>query len=520
MKRTPGAFTAIAMKIFGTYWFFTSDLLQTGGRTLPPGKIKQYRHDALPAETLPEASAADRQFEVFAILWAVATLFHMAHSGVFDSQLNYALLSVAALYVVFRPSLPGFVLLILLQLFDAVYRMPLTTNHWIFTAFVNLTILHTILYLVVRRRSFTLNRGDVLLTFAPIVRAEVIILYFFTFFHKLNAGFFSSGSSCAADLLKAQHIDALIPLNDTTFAFSPYFTIIIEFMIPVLLCFKQTKHVGILTGLFFHCVLSYSSYNAFYDFSSMLFAVYFLFAGPGFADTIVETLRRLRTAAMAMVSPGRYSIERLLLSIFCVVAALAMVYWLNKKLDTFKSFHLYFFWAVYSALFVYCFMVFWVATKRKHDDSLSFVPRHWSFYVLPCIVFLNGAAPYLGLKTENSFAMFSNLRTEGGITNHYIIPVTFQVFPYQKDVVQIVSSSDPYLQSLAVKDKQLVLFEFSNYVHQVKPVKVEYLLNGKRNTFPFQEGSPGVAIHKNPYILSKLMKFRPFSRHEPQPCAH
>ena len=69
--------------------------------------------------------------------------------------------------------------------------------------------------------------------------------------------------------------------------------------------------------------------------------------------------------------------------------------------------------------------------------------------VVPLLVFLNGAAPHLGLQTTATWAMFSNLRTEGGRSNHFLIPATAQIFGYQRDVVQIVRSSDEYLQSAA-----------------------------------------------------------------------
>lgn len=469
-------------------------------------------------ESVSTSAFTNRQFEMFAALWAIATMFHMAHSGIFDSRLNYALLTLAALHVVFRPSLTGFILLISLQLFDAVYRMPLTTNHWIFTAFVNLTILHTIVYLVVRNRSFDLRGDDLLKTFAPVIRIEVIILYFFTFFHKLNAGFFSPGTSCATDLLKAQHIDTIIPMNDSLIAFNAHFTIAIELLIPVFLCFRQTRHAGILAGLFFHTVLSYSAYNAFYDFSSMMFALYFLFAGNGFGHSIIQTFDGLRLAVMRVLKPRHYTLGKLLFAACCLLAALAVVYWLTSTLTGFKSFHLYFFWTIYSSLFVYCFVMFMLSGSQVKYHAPAFTLPHRSFLILPCIVFLNGASPYLGLKTENSFAMFSNLRTEGGVSNHYVVPAGLQVFSYQEDAVEIISSSDPYLQQLADQQKLLVLFEFSNYVYNRNPMEVTYLLNGERKIF--RRGMVETALPRNPYLLAKLMKFRTFSKHEPQPCSH
>jgi hypothetical protein len=84
--------------------------------------------------------------------------------------------------------------------------------------------------------------------------------------------------------------------------------------------------------------------------------------------------------------------------------------------------------------------------------------------------------------------------------------------------VEIISSPDPYLQQLADQQKLLVLFEFSNYVHNRKPMEVEYLLNGERKVF--RRGMAETALSRNPYLLAKLMKFRTFNKYEPQPCSH
>jgi hypothetical protein len=116
--------------------------------------------------------------------------------------------------------------------------------------------------------------------------------------------------------------------------------------------------------------------------------------------------------------------------------------------------------------------------------------------------------------------MFSNLRTEGGVSNHFIIPANVQPFDYQKQVVKIVSSTDPGLQKLALENKALVLFEFKNYVHAYKPARIEYLLDGKQQTYARDDKSTHRMLKPNPYILSKVMKFRPFEIAGPQTCSH
>jgi hypothetical protein len=499
------------VKLPGTNHYFVIARLRTK-KIILPRTVK-------PGVDSPELkSPQELQFKIFSGLWAIAALFHMAHSSVFDKQLNFALLTLAAFYVILKPGMTVFLVFIILQLFDAFFRMPYTTNHWLFTAFVNCTILYAVCYQIIRQRSFKIDEGVLFKTFAPVVRIEIIVLYFFAVFHKLNSGFFSPGSSCATDLLRAQGIATLIPSRSQLFAANAYFTIFIESLIPLLLCFRHTRNVAILAGILFHCVLSYSSYNAFYDFSSMVFACYFLFADTAFSFSLYRLFGNLKIRFLNFID--RFSMKRLFFVITCFLLGIILLYGINKKLDSFSAIHLYFFWTLYSIVFTYCFIRFWIKEKTEAVQDRTFYLPHWSFIFLPVFVFLNGTSPYLGLKTENSYAMFSNLRTEGGVTNHFIIPAGIQVFDYQKEVVQIVSSSDHGLQKLAAEDKAMVLFEFKNYVHVRKPQQVEYLLNGCKRIYRRADKTTHELLPPNSYILTKVMRFRAFRISEPQPCAH
>jgi len=52
------------------------------------------------------------------------------------------------------------------------------------------------------------------------------------------------------------------------------------------------------------------------------------------------------------------------------------------------------------------------------------------------------AAPYLGLKTESPIAMFSNLHTEGGISNHLLFSQPPYLFDYQSKVVKVLDTNN------------------------------------------------------------------------------
>jgi hypothetical protein len=350
------------------------------------------------------------------------------------------------------------------------------------------------------------------------VRIEVIILYFFAVFHKLNGGFFTAATSCATDLLVAQQMGEVIPMTASVFTINAYATLAIEFSIPLLLCIRKTRNAGVLIGLFFHCVVSYSTYNACYDFSSMVFAVYFLFISPDFSVSVKKTLFALTSYKRSFF---RAFFIRRFLSIAAITSlAILLIYVLNQRMDSFQSVHLYFFWTIYSIIFAALFVRFILASNNQEPPALNFRLMHASLLVMPLVVFVNGTLPYLGLKTENSYAMFSNLRTEGGKTNHLIIPASAQLFDFQKDVVQVISSSDPGLQDLARENRAMVLFEFRNYVNDRKPEYVEYLLNGKTQIFQKSDIASYRTLGENPFVLKKLMRFRPFNIEEPQPCAH
>jgi len=476
-----------------------------------------------PDVTKPDSpKSAYLQFKIFSFLWAVAILFHMAHSGIYDTKLIYALLSLSAIFVMFRPgNFIGFMVLVSLQLYDFVDLMPRVVNHAIIAGFVNFTIVQALLYLIIKHRSFRINKGEWLQIFAPAIRMEVIIVYFYAVFHKLNSSFLSPDVSCATILLKAQRLPSIIPLTPDLIAFNGYFTLIVEAAIPILLSFKKTRHWGILLGVVFHSILSYSSFNGFFDFSSMIFALYFLFASPQLSIYITDILEKTKTRGSFASIKSSFSFTKLALIIGVTLVGLSGIHILNKKLSNFDEFHRYFFWAAYSCLYLLFLVGFLFTKKHESKETKLFSLPNWSFWIFPIIVFLNGLSPYIGLKTDNSYSMFSNLRTEGGISNHYIVPVKAQIFNFQKDLVEIVSSSDKNLQKEADSNNLLVFFNFKDYIAMKRPERVEYIRKGVSKTFILNNPSTHEdLLQRNNVLLRKIFNFRAINKYEPQPCNH
>lgn len=462
----------------------------------------------------------NRRYNVFIIIWAVASLFHMARSQIFTDGLDHSLLTIAIVLLLVRPSSTLRLLFFLaMQLCVTIRYMPNVSNHEIFYAFANLTILQTVLYNTVKRRTFQLNKADLFRTFAPVIRLELIIFYFYVVFHKFNTDFFNPEVSCATDFYNEQNSYSILPTSNTIFLANAYFTIIIEALIPLLLCFKRTRKSGIFIGLIFHSVIAYNPINRFFDISAAIFAAYVLFMNIDFSSTWYTYRQKLRLY-ISGIKGKSFSTMKMILACAILVCFTFYVFLSTKMV---QDYFRYIFWTFFSFTFIYIYLksINFRITDRENTIEKTFALAHPSFFLIPTLVFLNGLCPYVGLKTDYSFSMFSNLRTEGGMTNHFFVPVSAQIFDYQKDLVEVISSTDPHIQELADEKRLSVFFSFNTLVHYLNPKKVEYIRNGKRFTYErFNPEDQGDLSKDNPYFLKKILNFRSIRKYNPQPCSH
>ena len=135
---------------------------------------------------------------VFAVLWAVATLFHVwgpsgAAFGLFSDSSTLGLLqaaaSVVAVAVLVRPrSIPLLAALAALGPVILWFEAPITGSHWVLASLVDLALL---LALIGAR-----GRDRLESIFVPLARWVLIGFYFFAAFAKLNHAFFTPSASC------------------------------------------------------------------------------------------------------------------------------------------------------------------------------------------------------------------------------------------------------------------------------------------------------------------------------------
>jgi hypothetical protein len=150
------------------------------------------------------------------------------------------------------------------------------------------------------------------------------------------------------------------------------------------------------------------------------------------------------------------------------------------------------------------------------------------------VVVINFMSPYIGFKTQTSVVMYSNMRTEGGVNNHFFMPV-IPLFRFQDDLVEVISSNRRSIDELRKHsplfepdgkkyEVNVNYFELRGGVSQIAAddLMITYRRNGEKRTF--RRGAPDNVdrdLDTRPSLLmSKLLCFRPLFKGDKAYCLH
>jgi hypothetical protein len=474
---------------------------------------------------VPARGSSLPAFTVFSWLWAAGMVSHLSSYGEPVRPTTVAVFLLAVL-VLFRPSsTASFVALLLAHLAYVFEKMPHIPNHSLLAACIDLTILSAVAVQAGRlfgRASGAIDRGDVYRSFAPVVRIELLVLYFFVVFHKFNDGFFDKDSSCGAFMyLRLAREYPLLPTADWMQWSAIFLTILIEAAIPILLVVRGWRLAGLLLAFAFHFSLAMDPGDVVFNFSAILVAIFFLFLPDDFPEALGRTLSPLRSRLHAM-SLHRVRYLALKTAGYIFVAALLALLIFRDAINTGLTFEASrVVWVAYAAFIVALFATT-LGRSRVHFQSASELLRAPvpALLIFPVLMAANGLLPYFGTKTETAFAMYSNLRTEGGYSNHWVMPASLQVWGYQRDLVTIRRISVPRIQRLANRGYQWPYFEFKWLVRDYPDASLTYEHNGVVKRLKRIKDDPELAAPDS-YLQRKFMKFRPVPRDvERTPCIH
>jgi hypothetical protein len=446
-----------------------------------------------------------QNFTLFSLFWAIAILVHQLRTGLALTPAGVVLFMVAWWVILNPRALKMFILLICVQIVEMWLKMPYPSNHSLLITFVNLTILLTIGRLLIARRP--ISSTSIWSAAIPAIRLETIMLYFWAAIHKLNYDFFNPLVSCATTHKGLGHYPFLPQPAWLQWA-TIYGTVLTEASLVLLLSFRRTRPYGVLLGLGLHYLLGLFD---FHDFSTVMMTLLLLFASH---------------ESGAIFTKGQYWLSRtqwrsywlfpiILISTFFAFRA-PIVTWTNYSR---LSIIFEFIWAIITLIPIVWFMqALWTNLVNAYSKPSKnfFNCGYITIYLLPILVFFNGLTPYLGLKTEVAFSMYSNLKTEGNKTNHLFIPTSWQIWDYQRDLVQILDSDAASLSNYSTNDYLLPYALFQAIVSHSSPTFITYERQGTITKLV----PPIELLPNRPSWIYKFFHFRPVDAQSRIRCTH
>jgi hypothetical protein len=473
---------------------------------------------ALPTGKLHQLLQKLDRLSIFSFMWAVATLFHQMvylRRWVSHDVVSW-LLFLSAVAILWKTRSIG-LLLFMLTVSAAVGlgKMPFIDNHIFFQLCADLILLLSIAWqLILQMRKGNLLqsfsgqkfREEIFDSFAPSARTALIILYFFAVFHKLNWGFFDPAYSHAVPLLEETTALVHLPLTHWMQVTAIWATLIVETCIAVMLCLKSTRNAGIIVGLAFHLMLSMNpKHVGFNSFAAMLYPLYFLFVSPDFPDRLSAMLSRIYqqwTNGKGKWIVWSGVVMTIVILSVCLLAGYRVSYGSMLNITGVA-------WGLFLSIIYISVTVLYPMSQAGF--ATLFRPRWPLQWMVPVLLLFNGMACYLGLKTTSTFNMFTNLRTEGGETNHFFMSKRVKIAGYVDDLVVITNTNHPDLKVFENK-KIITYYELQrNAQKRHKNFFVEYRRNGKPMRLEVKNGmsnDPEVFV-LHPWWQKKIMGFKP-----------
>lgn len=463
----------------------------------------------------------------FSPVWAAAAIFSLAgdrtmlvfRDGALLGLMTWAAIAVAAL-LIWRPRwTPLLFVLAGVMLTRYMVAMPVAGNNKMIAAFMNAAILVICVHAVFRHNSTATLRENIYEDMRVVARALLAIMYFYGIFHKINTDFLDPRVSCAVALYMPLADGFGMQHNLTGKYLAIWSTFLVEGIAIVSLYWKRWFAAGLLLALMFHFVIPISVYSWYMDFSSLVLALYILSVPREVSERFYNSCARLfrvlreRFGLLGQALPFGAVIG----GAATVVAILAVF---SRQTPIAPS-------HAYQSVWVLMWVVYGGITMLLLAESaLSHLPwqgtpgprRQLWLYAIPATLFILCTAPYVGLRTEASLAMFSNLHTEAGISNHLLIKQPLALFPYQSEVAMIKASSDPDLQHFADRKQGLVMFSLKERLRKRPQHWVTYELNGVRYD-KATAASLGAFTHASLWER-KLLIFKHVDFARPKACTH
>lgn len=462
------------------------------------------------------ADAATRRFDRLSLLSLICGLYFFQIWAMAPAELGairYALIALSCVSVVApRLSAP---MVLNAAAFAAYYlaSSPVASNNQLTAFFVSLTILGASLACWLGRSAAPgQGRESVFETIAGPGRWLLAAMYFFGIYHKINADFLNPQVSCAVELYS--RLAAPVGLSGWSVGQwgSIAATFVVEAIAMVALFVPRWKRLGMLIGIPFHIVIGWTGYAYYKDFCTIVLFLYALFLPREAVRAAMDAaIQRFGGARQA----GRAGLIVLGGGLAAYLAATGGLADPSRLAPTHLGFMPVF--TLYALVF-YAFVVLFVPATPATGEATKLLSTPRWLMAIPALFFLGGLSPYLGLKTESSIAMYSNLHTEGGVTNHLIMGQAPFAAGYQNDLVRPISSNSPAFDAAYIAGGlSLVRFEFDRMLASDPGLRVTFEHDGVVRT---SDASWVNTYASASFLERKFLTFKPVDFSRPKVCTH
>ena len=444
----------------------------------------------MPAPKLPSLQYSVRPelnaFSLFALFYMTAFLMHMMEKWKYPGFTLISGLIVVAIVAtrINRVKFLGF--LIFSTIYFLFFRFPDVANHVNFFIYCNILMMVSMVYTFAYPNRFSSDE-DYYQMIRPLLQASLIILYFLAGFHKFNSDFLNPQVGCSLGMLEgiSYHLgfpisiaDAFPNTKDVLIISVSLLALAWELIAGLFLWFPRLQGPILLFSWLMHAIFSI---NGFVDFGSLIFAFFFTFI-PSNHYQALQKNAYLRVKGITVHRAYLYFGISLLLGLITAIHFKIHPVFPRIKLLAAILFNI--------AVVIYAYPIFYARFLAPQKLAWRGVrifntktPKFMFLFLLLLLLF--GITPYLGLRTAGTFSMFSNLRTEGTTSNHFLLGNnSLKIWNHQEDVVKFIEIDDDRAkighQYKPLKGHWLPVVEFKKLIYQwtkaryTVPMKFDY----------------------------------------------
>lgn len=480
-------------------------------------------------------------FAMFAVLYAAWLLIDMSMPNWLRPKTALILIPLC-MAVIARPNNVYLVLAMMAASVGVQWiKAPFHVNIGFIAFYVGMCVLLAAAAFLLKNRRMPTTTDIEPLAF-PAIRLGVIMVWLFAVLHKTNWGFLTPETSCAVvhyRMLMTKLPFLPDPVGVTGHVIC-WFTWVMELSVFVLLTLgwlkipsRRVLTVGLVVALLFHYGMSFNGHQFF---STMALSSYIPFLPENFHRSIKAGVARAMRSRRAWLMKGFILFVLGWLQLFAL-QMLGLAVW-KLTIDAGRQIEPGIYW---EGWILFNFMAapivmlgYFFFTYRRRQQPNMLAGHRMALWVWPLValVILSSMSPYLGLKTGNSFAMFSSLLTEGEYWNHCFMPKSMRIFHYQDNMVTVLDTSKKEGRLRILTDgtgehgrKRIVEFELRRETSRLareskEPISLTYQVNDGPPIYVPDIRKDPVLSKSNGWWKEKLMHFRDVPLDQSGICLH